>query len=151
MKTLAGRLAVLLAVAVGLASLSSCSEEPSDDPQWTVLQQVTGPRGEDLPLRVGRADAENDGHGFGRRHIQGDLGYVPSAGDMQTVLTQDPACRDGLDPSGRDTQCTAEIGGKRLVVIATTRVAPESGDGRPIGIIAAYYENHRESSTDTTD
>ncbi|MCF4007353.1 hypothetical protein L1O03_09240 [Corynebacterium uropygiale] len=127
-------------MAAGLLALSGCSEEHAADPQWTVLQQIEGPRGEDLPLRSGRADAESDGHGFGRRHIQEDQGYVPSAADMHTVLTQAPECREGLDPAGADTTCAAEIGGKRLVVVATTRIAPESGDNRPIGIIAAYYE-----------
>lgn len=100
-------------MAAGLLALSGCSEEHAADPQWTVLQQIDGPRGEDLPLRSGRADAESDGHGFGRRHIQEDQGYVPSAADMHTVLTQAPECREGLDPGGADTTCAAEIGGGR--------------------------------------
>lgn len=130
-------LCTAVALFSGLATLpTATAAQPID---WTISQTIIGPQGEDLPLRVGQGDSP-DKIGFGLSHIRDSHGgFVPSAGEIDTVLHNDPECKGGLNAGDGKKECSHPIDGRVMTVVATERVDPASGDGRPVGIITAFY------------
>jgi hypothetical protein len=110
---------------------STANPNPID---WTVARTIFGKNGEDLPLRVGQHDL-GDIDGFGLRHISdGHDGFVPDAG-----LIQDAADTCDSNPNGATTCEITDSTGRRFIVVWTGRIDSRSPDGRPVGIITAYY------------
>lgn len=106
---------------------------------WTISQTIIGPKGEDLPLRVGQGD-EPSSVGFGLSHIKDSHGgFVPATTEIDTVLHNAPDCKGGLNAGNGKKECSYPINGRGMTVVATERVDPASGDGRPVGIITAFY------------
>lgn len=60
---------------------------------WTISQTIIGPKGEDLPLRVGQGD-EPGSVGFGLSHIKDSHGgFVPATTEIDTVLHNAPTAK----------------------------------------------------------
>lgn len=97
------------------------------------------PERRDLPLRVGQGD-EPGSVGFGLSHIKDSHdGFVPATTEIDTVLHNAPDCKGGLNAGNGKKKCSYPINGRVMTVVATERVDPASGDGRPVGIITAFY------------
>lgn len=130
-------LSATLAAFIGLlVSPTAVAAQPID---WTISQTIIGPKGEDLPLRVGQGD-EPGSVGFGLSHIKDSHdGFVPATTEIDTVLHSAPDCKGGLNAGDGKKECSYPINGRVMTVVATERVDPASGDGRPVGIITAFY------------
>ena len=130
-------LSATLATFIGLCiSPTTVAAQPID---WTISQTIIGPKGEDLPLRVGQGD-EPGSVGFGLSHIKDSRGgFVPATTEIDTVLHNAPDCKGGLTAGNGKKECSYPINGRVMTVVATERVDPVSGDGRPVGIITAFY------------
>lgn len=128
--------ATLVAFIGLLVSPTAVAAQPID---WTISETIIGPKGEDLPLRVGQGD-EPGSVGFGLSHIKDSHGgFVPATTEIDTVLHNAPECKGGLNAGNGKKECSYPINGRVMTVVATERVDPASGDGRPVGIITAFY------------
>jgi hypothetical protein len=114
---------------------AQASAEANPNPiDWTITRTIFGKNGEDLPLRVGQHDL-GDVDGFGLRHISdGHGGFVPDSG-----LIQDAADTCESNPKGTTSCQIADSAGRRFIVVWTERIDSRAPDGRPVGIITAYY------------
>ena len=104
---------------------------------WTVYSTFIGAMGEDIPLRIGRHDTPGrDGVGF--LHIIDGHGELPDVYEIEALLAHsDRLCQFyAVDDKWR---CSQMAGDRALFVVFTERVDDASGDGRPVGIITAYY------------
>lgn len=133
------RLAIgaLLAIAttIGLATPAFAQQEEPID--WTVSATIIGRDGEDLPLRIGQHDSPTK-DGFGILHIQdGHGGFVPDPGLIQHAAD---SCASNPNPVAVTVCRIAGDGGRPFLVVWTERIDSRAPDGRPIGIITAYYE-----------
>jgi hypothetical protein len=134
------RRVAVVAATVLLTFISASSAPPASatvnphPTDWRVVTTFLGRNGEDVPLRVGRRDA-GPFKGFGVVHIEEAHGRIPSHGYIEQALTEGK-CRFSL---GR-TECTVKVNPYQLVFVAfTERVDPTCPDGRPVGVITAYY------------
>ncbi|POX55764.1 hypothetical protein C3489_09280 [Streptomyces sp. Ru71] len=105
---------------------------------WTVVDTFRGTAGNDIPLREGQTDCKSPEcnppvDGFGRRHIL-EHGVVPDHEDIQETVGTEGFCVPAPDNRVICTNTDAS-----LVVVYVTHNDPRSGDGRPFGIITAYY------------
>lgn len=124
--------ALLGAVLIGAPTASAGG--PVD---WTVISTFIGADGEDIPLRVGSHDTPV-AQGFGARHIRDGHEEVPPDTDIELVLSG--SNRNCAHTASDDrSRCALELGDRTLFVVFTERVDDGSGDGRPVGIITAYY------------
>lgn len=141
--TLQNRISASVGVAaLAVAGMFTTTSEAAANPnpiEWAISQTIIGPNGEDLPLRYGQHDFGAD-DGFGIYHIQdGHGGFVPSAGEIEIVLNDAPNCGPAFNPGDGTQTCVAPVQGRAMTVSATERVDNRSGDGRPVGIITAFY------------
>ncbi|MFI6662923.1 choice-of-anchor P family protein [Streptomyces sp. NPDC050523] len=105
---------------------------------WSVVDSFRGTAGNDIPLREGQNDCKTPQcnppvDGFGRRHIL-EHGVVPDHEDIQETVGTEGFCVPAPDNRVICTNTDAS-----LVVVYVTHNDPRSGDGRPFGIITAYY------------
>lgn len=132
----------IAAAALAVTGMFMASPDADANPnpiEWGINATVIGPNGEDLPLRFGQHDFGND-DGFGIYHIQdGHGGFVPSSGEIEIVINEAPGCGAAFNPGNGTQECTAPVQGRPMTVAATERVDTRSGDGRPVGIITAFY------------
>jgi hypothetical protein len=125
-----------------LVAPATASADPGDpNPNmidWTVVDTFRGTAGNDIPLREGQSDCKTPQcnppvDGFGRRHIL-EHGVVPDHDDIQETVGTEGFCVPAPDNRVICTNTDAS-----LVVVYVTHNDPRSGDGRPFGIITAYY------------
>jgi hypothetical protein len=103
---------------------------------WTVITTIIGKDGEDLPYRVGQHDFGLD-PGFGQLHIEdGHGGFRPDPGLMQKAAE---ACKSDPNPAAKTTCSIKDSDGRLFIVLWTQRIDESAPDGRPVGIITAYY------------
>lgn len=127
--------------AAGTAAFTSAAPAtPAANPNpinWDIVATVIGKGGEDLPFRYGQHDFGAD-DGFGLFHIQdGHGGLNPDPGLLQKAAE---TCDSNPDPN-QTTACTIkDPAGKDFVVVWTERIDQRCPDGRPVGIITAYYK-----------
>ncbi|GAB2986903.1 hypothetical protein GCM10023080_060450 [Streptomyces pseudoechinosporeus] len=138
-------LALLLGLLGALVAPATASADPGDpNPHmidWTVVDTFQGVAGNDIPLREGQIDCTASTEppcdppvdGFGRRHIQ-EHGVVPDHEDIQETVGTGGYCVPAPDDRVICTNTEAS-----LVVVYATHNDPRSGDGRPFGIITAYF------------
>ncbi|MFG3105114.1 hypothetical protein ACGFZL_31990 [Streptomyces sp. NPDC048182] len=134
--------AAFLAVG-GAASPSQAATNPNPI-YWSVYTTFIGPGGEDVPLRKGQKDAGGV-DGFGKLHIEsGHDGQISTWTDMKLEIDRTLDSGKCSTASGKTT-CDllshtlhySHAGG--MVAVFTGRVDSRSHDGRPVGIITAYY------------
>ncbi|MCF4005590.1 hypothetical protein L1O03_00110 [Corynebacterium uropygiale] len=128
-------LGCVIAVAPGNAQA-----DPSDGIDWHIRGTVQGPMGEDLPLREGIHDDRTWGSGFGVRHIEEGHGYLPSLSEIEEGIRQSKECGNGLPDGDQKVVCNSELQGHKFRVVVTQRVDNRCPDGRPVGIITAFFE-----------
>lgn len=124
------------AIVLGAAG-PALAQIPLPPTDWTVRSTFIGESGEDIPLRIGRHDAPTK-DGFGYRHIIDGHDEIPDERDIGGVLGRsDSLCKY----SSQDDRyrCSLQIGDRAIFVVFSERVPPEAPDGRPVGIITAYY------------
>ncbi|MFH8465948.1 choice-of-anchor P family protein [Streptomyces sp. NPDC017991] len=133
-------LALLLSLFGVLLAPAAASADPGDpNPNmidWTVVDTFQGALGNDVPLREGQVDYPQGNppvDGFGRRHILAH-GVVPDHEDIQETVGTGGYCVPA--PDNRVICTNTEIS---LVVVYATHRDSRSGDGRPFGIITAYF------------
>ncbi|MGD1223577.1 choice-of-anchor P family protein [Streptomyces krungchingensis] len=135
-------LVVLLGLLAALVAPATARADPGDpNPNmidWTVVDSFRGTAGNDIPLREGQSDCKAPQcnppvDGFGRRHIL-EHGVVPDHDDIQETVGTEGFCVPAPDNRVICTNTDAS-----LVVVYVTHNDPRSGDGRPFGIITAYY------------
>lgn len=135
-------LALLLGLLGALVAPATATADPGDpNPHmidWTVVDTFRGTAGNDIPLREGQTDCKSPEcnppvDGFGRRHIL-EHGVVPDHEDIQETVGTEGFCVPAPDNRVICTNTDAS-----LVVVYVTHNDPRSGDGRPFGIITAYY------------
>ncbi|NBM15772.1 choice-of-anchor P family protein [Streptomyces sp. GC420] len=135
-------LALLLGLLGALVAPATATADPGDpNPNmidWTVVDTFQGVLGNDIPLREGQNDCKSPQceppvDGFGRRHIL-EHGVVPDHEDIQETVGTEGFCVPAPDNRVICTNTDAS-----LVVVYVTHNDPRSGDGRPFGIITAYY------------
>lgn len=110
---------------------------PLPPTDWTVRSTFIGEDGEDIPLRIGRHDAPTK-DGFGYRHIIDGHDELPDERDIGTVLGRSNSLCKYFSQDDR-YRCTFQMGDRAIFVVFSERVDPEAPDGRPVGIITAYY------------
>lgn len=144
-----GVLAVAVAGASLLAGVSSPTQAaPAGLTNWKVYSSHFGPDGEDAPLRYGRGDVSGSS-GFGKIHIEERhasqiAGWSTMKIDIDKTLDRG-TCKEEGPPKNRKTTCNLRSNtfknhnAKAMKVIFAHRVDRDSGDGRPVGIITAYY------------
>ncbi|MFF4323245.1 hypothetical protein [Streptomyces sp. NPDC001568] len=140
---------ILVATAATCAAL--CTGVPAasaaDNPNpisWSIHSTHVGPGGEDIPLRVGQADAGGV-DGFGKRHIESGHGDEISSWSNMKQDIDKTLSRGRCSASGSKTTCdlssrtfsNPRAGGMKVVF--TERVDSRSKDRRPVGVITAYY------------
>ena len=124
-----------MALLVGADSVANAQVEfnPID---WSVVTTIIGRDGEDLPLRTGQHDAPNS-EGFGIRHIEdGHNGFIPDPGLIQLAVE---SVSSNPNPNSTSTVTYVDANGRKFFVAWTERVDSRSPDGRPVGIITAFY------------
>ncbi|MFF4059211.1 choice-of-anchor P family protein [Streptomyces sp. NPDC001668] len=135
-------LALLLGLLGALVAPATATADPGDpNPHmidWTVVDSFRGTAGNDIPLREGQTDCKSPEcnppvDGFGRRHIL-EHGVVPDHEDIQETVGTEGLCIPA--PDNRVICTNTDLS---LVVVYVTHNDPRSGDGRPFGIITAYY------------
>jgi hypothetical protein len=135
-------LALLLGLLGALVAPATAFADPGDpNPHmidWTVVDSFRGTAGNDIPLREGQTDCKSPEcnppvDGFGRRHIL-EHGVVPDHEDIQETVGTEGFCVPA--PDNRVICTNTDLS---LVVVHVTHNDPRSGDGRPFGIITAYY------------
>jgi PKD domain-containing protein len=100
---------------------------------WTVVENYFGPFGNDVPLRQGQHDDGPEDPGFGRDHIIDAHGFVPPFIDIQQTIAVPAYCTTTVN------RVVCDNPDIQLVVVFATQVDSRSGDGRPFGIITAFY------------
>ncbi|WP_251410500.1 choice-of-anchor P family protein [Streptomyces meridianus] len=123
-------------IAAMLAPTAAYADPGDPNPNiinWNVFDDFTGPAGNDIPLRYGQHD-HPDQDGFGKYHIEDGHGMVPDHEDIQETVGTSGYCVPA--PDDRVICTNTEFS---LVVVYATHVDARSGDGRPFGIITAYY------------
>ena len=108
------------------SALAAGNTNPVD---WTVRGTFAQMK---IPLRVGQHDSP-DGPGFGERHIVDGHGVVPPYDVMGEVM--DIANCTSVGSFTNRFICKND----EVTVIFTTNVDERSGDGRPLGIITAFF------------
>jgi hypothetical protein len=91
----------------------------------------------DIPLRIGRYDAPTK-DGFGYRHIIDGHDELSDERDIGPVLGRSNSLCKYFSQDDR-YRCSSQIGDRAIFVVFSERVDPEAPDGRPVGIITAYY------------
>ncbi|MDI3390197.1 choice-of-anchor P family protein [Streptomyces sp. B-S-A8] len=126
-------LASLLGALAGPGAAHANPGDPNPNPiDWRVYDSFTGTLGNDIPLRYGQSD-HPDRDGFGLRHIQ-EHGVVPDHEEIQETVGAASYCVPA--PDDRVVCTNTELS---LIVVYATHNDARSGDGRPFGIITAYY------------
>jgi hypothetical protein len=138
--TALARCAVTVLVLVGLcvAPSAAFAQVPGEPPiDWSVRTTFIGANGEDIPLRIGQHDSPIR-DGFGVRHILDGHDEIPDERDIGVVLSRsDDLCKTtSKDDRAR---CYLQIGDRGLVIVYTESVRGDAPDGRPTGVITAYY------------
>lgn len=131
---LIGTVATLASIFVSPAAVRAATNTNPID--WHINSTYYGPKGQDIPLRVGQHD-EGSIPGFGIRHVEDGHGLLPSVNDLGDTL-EFGNCQ--YQSSNHTYQCVYDSSGGPVVAIYTERVDSRSGDGRPVGIITAYYQ-----------
>jgi hypothetical protein len=119
------------------ASPATASAPVNPNPvDWRIVTTFLGRNGEDVPLRVGRRNA-GPFAGPGVVHIEEGHGLVPPHGYIERALMEGK-CR----PLPDRMECLVRVSNYQQVLVAfTERVDPNCPDGRPVGVITAYYIN----------
>jgi hypothetical protein len=131
----------LLAAFLGVLAPATSAHAAPDNPNpidWRVYRSYLGAAMNDVPLRYGQADFVADNgeviDGFGKLHIE-QHGPVPPDFDIQETIGNAENCVPGPDARVR---CFNDE--TLLFVVYSPVVDPRSGDGRPFGIITAFYQ-----------
>ena len=104
---------------------------------WKIISTYYGAKGEDIPLRYGQHN-QGQAQGFGLYHIEDDHDRLPSTTDLADTL-EFGKCT--YQKSNNSYQCLYDSTHGNVIAIFTERVDSRSKDGRPVGIITAYYED----------
>lgn len=115
---------------------------------WNVYSTHFGPNGEDAPLRHGRGDVAGSA-GFGKLHIEDKHANQMSSWsnmkrDIDKTLDRG-SCTTAGASGNRKTTCVLNSStfyntrARQMKVVFAHRVDSDSRDGRPVGIITAYY------------
>lgn len=125
-------MAALLLLSLMPAVAASADVNPNPI-RWEVFRTYYR-AGADVPLRYGQNDA-GPIDGFGTRHIED--GHGEQDWDYLGTLIQQALDSGSCSTSGTTVSC--HYGATyETILIYSTRVDPDSGDGRPVGVITAY-------------
>lgn len=123
-----------LVFALPAAAFAQIPLPPTD---WTVRSTFIGEDGEDIPLRMGLHDTPA-GDGFGFHHIIDGHDELPDERDIGAVLGRSNSlCK--FTSSDQKSRCALQIGDRAIIIVYTERIDVEAPDGRPVGVITAYY------------
>lgn len=98
---------------------------------WSIIAEILHGKQGVIPFRMGQADMPNGAPGFGYRHVQ-KIHAFPGMILIQEALTSGKCDQQFMD---RRT-CTSD----EVVVVYDTMVDPRSKDGKPVGLVTAYYK-----------
>jgi hypothetical protein len=129
-------LSLLILMSAPVAAVAAERAEVNRNPtDWTIVTTFVGALGDDIPLRVGKADFRGVPGlifpGFGERHILEAHGAVPPDEVIDDVL-QNGTCVSEVFERFRCRTDEAEVAFVR-------EVNPDSGDDLPVGIVSAFF------------
>ncbi len=141
--------AMSIALAAGITSTAQAQTTAiSALTNWNVYSTHFGPNGEDAPLRYGRGDVAGSA-GFGKLHIEDKhasqmASWSIMKRDIDKTLDRGTCSTTGAS-GNRKTTCVlnsntfSNTRARQMKVVFAHRVDSDSKDGRPVGIITAYY------------
>lgn len=137
--TAVGVVTGLTAVMVG-ASPALANPNPIN---WRVYQSFIGGYRNDVPLRYGQHDHGTE-DGFGKYHIEDGHQAVPAHSDIQDAVSNLASCQ-------RNREATRYVCDPGYITVVYSPVFDSrSHDGRPFGIITAFYHLPCVAPTDDT-